>query len=366
MFRTAARILPRVHDSVYIRYFYMIMGNRGSAAYAAWQEVATRSDGGDDGAVTRYLAVTPRGILNSPAVTRMGYWSINPYIGCEFGCAYCYARDTHRWTVERALHRETHADAIEEIAMLPPNEAFERRIIVKQGAAELLAAVLPRTRLNGQLIMIGTATDPYQPAERRVGLTRALLEVFRSHIGLRIGIISKSTLITRDCELLAELSKRHDVTVNVSLASVDAKLLRRVEARTPVPQARLNAMRALADAGINVGLLAAPILPGITDGEPALRALLEAAKDAGARWATYGPLRMGPATRSTLLPWLERNRPDLRAKYERHYGSRQGVSARYQGALEARFESLRIAAGIERDEPMRAPLLQPELFPVVD
>lgn len=331
-------------------------------AYAAWEELASRSDGGPDAAVTRYLAVAPRGILNSPAVTRMGYWSINPYIGCEFGCAYCYARDTHRWTVERALQRDTNAGTINEIAMLPPAEAFERRIIVKQGAAELLAAVLPRTKLNGKLIMIGTATDPYQPAERRVRLTRALLEVFRSHAGFRIGIISKSALIARDCDLLVELSTRHDVTVNVSLGSVDAGLLRRVEARTPVPRARLRTMRTLADAGINVGLLAAPILPGITDGAEALRALLDAAKESGARWATYGTLRMGPATRATLLPWLERHRPDLRAKYERHYGSRQGVSARYQAALDSRFAAARTAAGIMHDRPARTPSLQRDLW----
>jgi DNA repair photolyase len=296
----------------------------------------------------------------------MGYWSINPYIGCEFGCAYCYARDTHRWTVDRALRHENHADVLNEIAMLPPALAFERRIIVKRGAAELLAAVLPRTKLNGHLIMIGTATDPYQPAERRARLTRSLLEVFRAHAGLRIGIISKSALIARDTELLVELSRRHDVTVNVSLGSVDATLLRRIEPRTPVPRARLRMMRALADAGVNVGLLAAPILPGITDSAPALRWLLDAARDSGARWATYGSLRMGPATRTTLLPWLERNRPDLRAKYERHYGSRQGVSRRYEAALEARFTALREAAGIGSDRPQRGPLVQRELFASVE
>lgn len=329
---------------------------------AAWTEIASRSDGGPDGEITRYLAVTPRGILNSPAVTKMGYWSINPYIGCEFGCAYCYARDTHRWTVERALHREGHASTLDEIAMLAPAQAFERRIIVKEGAAELLAAALPRTRLNGQLIMIGTATDPYQPAERRTGLTRSLLEVFRSHVGLRIGIISKSTLIARDAALLAELAQRHDVSVHVSLASIDSKLLRRIEPRTPDPRARIKTMRTLALAGVNVGLLAAPILPGITDGANALTALLQAVKDAGAMWAMHGSLRMGPATRTTLLPWLAINRPKLRAQYERHYGLREGVSADYSKALRERFDAARAAAGIESDRPPRALPLQQELW----
>jgi DNA repair photolyase len=264
--------------------------------------------------------------------------------------------------VDRALRGGQHADALSEIAMLAPTAAFERRIIVKAGAADLLASVLPRTKLNGQLIMIGTATDPYQPAERRVRLTRSLLEVFRAHTGLRIGIISKSTMIARDAGLLAELSRRNDITVNVSLASADAKLLRRMEPRTPVPRARLRTMETLANAGINVGLLAAPILPGINDDEDGLRALLVAVKNAGARWATFGALRMGSATRTTLMPWLEANRPELRKKYDAHYRMREGVSPKYEAALDARFTALRQEAGIARDRPERAPAVQQDLF----
>src|SRR5262245_4544650 len=121
-----------------------------SQLYSAWEELGTRADGGDAPETTRYLAVAPKGVLNSPAVTRMGYWSINPYIGCEFGCAYCYARDTHRWTVDRAA-RETGSAEVLEITRLPPADAFERRIIVKRGAAELLTHVLPRAKLDGRL-----------------------------------------------------------------------------------------------------------------------------------------------------------------------------------------------------------------------
>jgi len=313
-----------------------------------WAVLGARADGGDAARTTRYVALPPKGILNSPSVTKMDYWSINPYVGCEFGCAYCYARDTHRWTVERAAKGGA-SDVAAQIAALPPAEAFERNVIVKQGAAELLAQVLPRARLGGRLIMIGTATDPYQPAERRFRLTRSLLETFLAHEGMRIGIISKSALIARDAELLARLSQRHEVTVNVSLASVNAQLLRAIEPRTPTPRARLRSMRTLADAGVQVGLLAAPILPGITDDRPGLLALLKAVKDAGASYAMFGSLRMNAATRATLIPWLEENRPDLAAEYARHYGDRLAVSLEYARALEKRFAELRAEAGIPEE-----------------
>lgn len=311
--------------------------------------MGSRSDGGspEPGGETRYIAARPRGILNSTAVTRMPFWSVNPYIGCEFGCAYCYARDTHRWTVERATGQGSAAAA--EVATLPPRVAFERRIIVKEGAAALLARAIPKAKLAGCRVMIGTATDPYQPAERRFGITRSLLEVFRGHVGLRVGVITKSALIVRDAALLQELARRHDVSVSISLCSADKELLRRIEPRTPVPAARLRAMRVLAERGIRVGLLAAPILPGLTDDTNGLRTLLRQAADSGARWARFGILRMGPATRATLVPWLERNRPDLAARYRRHYGTELAVSRQYQMALGERFEHLRAEAGIPQD-----------------
>jgi DNA repair photolyase len=278
----------------------------------------------------------------------MGFWSINPYIGCEFGCAYCYARDTHRWMVERASSRPDAPATAREAATLAPSEAFERRILVKQGAAEILARTLDPARLGGRPVVIGTATDPYQPAERRFGLTRALLQTFRNYEGLHLGIITKSALIRRDIALLAELNRQHQVTVNISLASLDAPLLRRLEPRTPVPQARLRALRDLVAAGITVNLLIAPILPGLTDATDALRALIFAAKDAGASWAGGEPLRMNDATRGTLYPWLQRERPQLADRYRRHYQRRLTVSPRYATALKERITLLRREAGFTR------------------
>ena len=312
-----------------------------------WSELDRRDRG------TRFIAIEPKSIVNLSSATNMIFASVNPYIGCEFGCAYCYARDTHRWTVERAAAGGKGGGVAQEALNLAPSEAFERRILVKQNAAAILSRTLDPARLRGDPFVIGTATDPYQPAERVYRITRSLLEVLLCYRNLHLGIITKSPLITRDTDLLAELSRRHRLTVSLSLASIDAVLLRRLEPRTPAPHARLRAMQKLARAGVRVGLLIAPILPGITDGRPALRALIAAAKNAGAAWVAGSPLRMGVATRATLLPWLARERPDLAARYQRHYGVRHWVSRGYGDALHRRIVELQEEVGIQPDDGMR-------------
>jgi DNA repair photolyase len=148
---------------------------------------------------------------------------------------------------------------------LPPEEAFEKEILVKTDVAEVLSRTLNPAKLAGHSLVIGTATDPYQPAERQFQLTRRILEVLRSYHGLSIGIITKSALITRDLDVLQALSERNDVTVNISLATADARLARLLELRSPVPSARLRALRRLTEGGIHAGLLVAPIIPGVTD-----------------------------------------------------------------------------------------------------
>ncbi len=306
----------------------------------AWSTLDARARG------TRFIALPVHGVLNTPASTRMGFWSINPYIGCEFGCAYCYARETHRWTVERAVARLEASHEAHEASRLPPEEAFERRILVKQEVAAVLARTLDPSRLAGHALIIGTATDPYQPAERRFRQTRSILELLRQYHGLRLGIITKSPLIVRDLDVLKVLAGQHRLTVNLSLASLDAPLLRRLEPRTPTPKARLRALESLTQAGIETGLLIAPILPGLTDGRAALRDLLRAARAGGAAWASGVPLRMGPATRRTLLPWLAQNRPDLHRRYQRHFGARSNTSHSYQRALQARIDALRSEVGL--------------------
>ena len=300
---------------------------------------------------TTFLELSPRSVLNSSASTRMGFWSVNPYVGCEFGCTYCYARDTHRYAVERASGSS--GVMSDDAAPLPAWLAFERRILVKTTAPEVLARTLDPARLNGQSLVIGTATDPYQPAERRFRITRRLLEVLLRFRDLSIGIITKSPLIARDAALLRSLSERHEVAINLSVATVDRVLARRLEPRSPVPEARLRALGRLSAAGVYGGLLIAPIVPGITDDRPGLGRLMAAGKEVGARYVVGSALRLGPAARRRFLPHLEREFPELAERYRRHFAGGEGVSAEYQAALTRRLRSLQEEHGYPLDEGYR-------------
>jgi DNA repair photolyase len=320
---------------------------------------------------TKFIGLPVNSVLNTPASTGMGFWSINPYVGCEFGCTYCYARDTHRWTMERADGRTGGRTDGNDVAImseiddsttavppfrrsaLPPEEAFEKEILVKTDVAEVLARTLNPAKLAGHSLVIGTATDPYQPAERQFRLTRRILEVLRSYHGLSIGIITKSSLVTRDLDLLQALSTRNEVTVNISLATADARLARLLELRSPVPAARLRALRRLTEAGIHAGLLVAPVIPGVTDDWAGLARLLEAAKEAGARYVVGSALRLGPAARHRFLPFLTREFPALAERYRRHYAGKDHVSQSYQDALNRRLRLLKQTYGFSIEEGMR-------------
>lgn len=293
---------------------------------------------------TRFIELPVRSVLNTPASTGMGFWSVNPYVGCEFGCTYCYARDTHRYAAER---NDLPAES------LPAWEAFERRILVKTGVADVLARTLEPGRLGTTPLVIGTATDPYQPAERRFGLTRKILEVLLGHRGLAIEIITKSPLVVRDADLLRRLARRNEVTVNVSLATLDRRLARRLELKSPVPEARIRGLARLTEGGIYAGLLMAPILPGITDDRAGLGRLMEAARGAGARYVIGSALRLGPAARRRFLPVLAREFPELAQRYARHYARREGVSPAYHQALSARLQELQRRHGFDVEEGRR-------------
>jgi len=282
----------------------------------------------------------------------MDYWSLNPYVGCEFGCTYCYARYTHRYVVERAHDAGKMTDAeFAEYRGAHGWEAFERRIFVKEHVIGALAADLKRVPVGGTIV-IGTATDPYQPAERRFRITRAVLRHLARCEGLSFGIITKSPLIARDSDLLVQLQARNELQVHVSLITADARLARKLEARSPVPAARLRALRKLVDAGVNAGLIVAPVLPGITDDIEHLDALFAAARAAGARFVHGGALRLYAAVRDRFLPVLGEHFPDLVPRYQRAYARQAGAPREYTRALSRRLEKLRRKHGFKNETGM--------------
>src|SRR5687768_7285883 len=175
----------------------------------------------------RYFGTRAKSILNGTDVTKMGFWSINPYIGCAFGCAYCYARYAHRYAIERSVTAHPEQQLLREaFETLPPWLAFERQIFVKENAPDVLRRTLrfgSDKHLNlqkGEGIGIGTATDPYQPAERRYRITRGILEVIAEHEGLRLWIVTKSPLITRDIDLLRRIQRHNEISVHISLIKI--------------------------------------------------------------------------------------------------------------------------------------------------
>lgn len=297
----------------------------------------------------RYFGATSRSVLNGPSATGMDFWSINPYVGCAFGCAYCYARYAHRYTLERLGESGPEAAATEE--KLPPWLAFERRILVKREAASVLRRQLASsTRLDDlqhQGVVIGTATDPYQPAERRFRLTRGVLEVLAEQAKLNVTIITKSPLVTRDVDLLARIAERSSLSVHVSLITADRELARRLEPRAPTPEARLRAIARLRAHGIEVGVNVMPVLPGITDAPHLIDALVHAVAEAGASYLGACALRLRRTARDRYLPFIDSEFPELAMRYRRAYGRSHQVGERYRDGLRRRFAEVCAKHGVE-------------------
>jgi DNA repair photolyase len=261
-------------------------------------------------------------------------WAINPYRGCEFACKYCYARYTHEFMELR--------DGVD----------FERKIFVKQHAAALLRSELKKVK-RGEGIAIGTATDPYQPAERRFEVTLAILEELALHSGLSIGIVTKSNLITRDAGILRRVGECNRVSVSVTVTTLDTELARKLEPRAPRPDLRLEAVRQLNLAGIYAGVNCAPVLPEITDRPRDLEALVKAASEAGAKHIHVGPLFLKPCSAAVFLPFLEENFPDLVKLYRARYADRAFLPKEYAQRLSklmtAYCQKYKIGAGRTRD-----------------
>lgn len=215
--------------------------------------------------------------------------SLNVYRGCEHGCAYCYARPTH------------------EFLGFSPGLDFETKIIVKYHAPELLRQELASPKWKPQTLAMSGVTDCYQPAERKLQLTRRVLEVL-AEFRNPVGIVTKNHLVTRDVDLLAELAKFNAVVVYLSLTTLDAELTPKLEPRASLPKMRLAAIKALHDAGVPVGVMLAPMIPGLNDHE--MPALLAAAAAAGAEFAGLVPLRLPFAVKDIFSDWLMRHFPD--------------------------------------------------------
>ena len=310
---------------------------------------------------TKFVSLSPKSLLNSPQQTGVDFWSLNPYVGCEFGCTYCYARYAHRYVVERAHDAgKLSDDEFREFRGPQGWEAFERRIFVKERTLGALESDLQRyfrsagrSHAQPAPIVIGTATDPYQPAERHFRITRRILERLACCEGLNLGIITKSPLIARDLDVLRDIQARNDLEVYVSLITVDAPLIRKVEARSPMPAVRLRALKRLTDGRINAGLIVAPVLPGITDDVPQLEALFRAAREAGARFVHAGPLRLYPAVRDRYLPVLEKHFPHLAGRYRRAYARQSSAPREYAAALARRIKQLQRRFGFPANDGMR-------------
>ncbi len=302
---------------------------------------------------TRFLDDTSRSVVTTNSSPDVGFSaSLNPYRGCEHGCSYCYARPTH------------------EFYGLSAGLDFESVILVKRHAAALLEAELRKPAWQPRMLMLSGVTDPYQPVERRLGITRACLEVL-ARFRNPVGVITKNALVTRDLDVLKEMAAWGGVRVTLSVTTLDEELRAKLEPRTSTIANRLAAMEKLASAGVPVGVNVAPIVPGLTDTEVAR--IVQAAADVGASHAGYTMLRLPGQVGPLFEDWLEHHAP-LRAQRvlnrtrdvhegslnDASFGRRMRGAGIYAEQVRALFHQARERAGI----PRRVPALNTEEFRV--
>ncbi len=276
----------------------------------------------------KYLTILSRSLLNRCTVARMPFtWTINPYRGCEFACKYCYARYTHEFMEMR--------DGLD----------FEKKIFVKQHTANLLRSDLRRVK-SGEEIAIGTATDPYQPAERRYEVTRGILEEFSRHAGLDISITTKSDFVLRDLDLLRGIANRNRLFVNLTITTLKTALARLLEPRASRPDLRLEAVRRLNEFGIDAGVNCAPVIPGITDSPRDLEILVKATAKAGGKYIFANPLFLKPCSAAVFMPFLEKEFPELAENYKRRFQNQSFMPTAYRKRLSELMGCLRAKHGI--------------------
>ncbi|HEX4156230.1 MAG TPA: radical SAM protein [Acidobacteriaceae bacterium] len=305
--------------------------------------LAAQATHADDGHLIEFKAITARSLLNHSVSKRMGWdaLSINPFRGCEFGCRYCYARYTHQF-----LQPEPIAPipiGAYDAPIQPWARAFEHEIYLKENAAWLLEQELKKIERDHthprQEIAIGTATDPYQPIERRVGITRSILEVFARREGHRIGIITKSTLIERDLDLLEQIALHNTLVVHLTITTADSALARKLEPRAPRPDLRFATVRKLRQAGIVTGVLCSPLLPGINDTPRALEAVAGRAAAAGASFLGAHPLFLKSCSRPTWMSFVREHFPHLLDDYTKRFAKADFVDTAYREQVAQRVRA---------------------------
>jgi DNA repair photolyase len=279
-----------------------------------------------------YFLLPVKSILNRCDSQRVPFeWTINPYRGCEFGCHYCYARYTHEY-------------------MELDGGEFEKKIYVKRDAAALLAwDVAHKYSYQSQAsggeypdhIAIGTATDPYQPAEKEYRVTRACLEELAKREGLSISVITKSNQIVRDIDVFKRIAERSSLSLNVTITTLRPRLARLLEPRAPRPDLRVAAVKQLSDAGLAVGVSASPLIPGITDRPGDLEAVAAAVRAAGAQWFFSNALFLMPSSAKQFLPFVRRRFPRLAKQYEEWYAKNGYAPEEYRRKVSERVAKIR-------------------------
>ncbi|MGD9697082.1 MAG: radical SAM protein [Thermoleophilia bacterium] len=292
---------------------------------------AERHEGRGELAGLELLHVRAKSIVNRvPGASGMPFhWTINAYRGCSHGCVYCFARPSH------------------EYLGLGIGDDFDRRIVVKVNAVEVLRAELRRPRWGREPIAMGTNTDPYQPVEGRYRLTRGIVEAL---VEARnpFSILTKSTLIARDIDLLAQAARRDLVRAQLSIGTLDEQAWRATEPHTPNPRRRVETVARLRDAGIPCGVLVAPIIPGISDRDDQLREVVGAVVEAGAQWVLPITLHLRRGVRDHYLSWLAGARPDLLDETARRYRRAYGDPAQRASIARRVREMVRACGGPER------------------
>jgi DNA repair photolyase len=290
-----------------------------------------------------FYEVRARTIINRvPASSRMFFeWTVNPYRGCGHACVYCFARNTH-----------TYLD-------LDAGSDFDSKVVVKVNAPDLLRRELAAPKWPGAHIAMGTNVDCYQRAEGRYRLMRGILAALRD-FGNPFSILTKGTLILRDLDLLVDAARHTTVGLAMSVGCVDESLWRAVEPGTPSPRRRLDAVAKLTDAGFDVSVLMAPVLPGISDTDELIDATVRAITAAGASSITPIALHLRPGAREWYLSWLGRYRPALLPRYRELYARGSYLAAAYQNDLSERVQRAARRYGLapkaRAPEPVREPL----------